>query len=367
MSADLSLISELATEATSSSRRAAILQHVTDLFIVGAPQLSEKEILLFDDVITRLAVEIEVGARALLAMRLAPIPNAPPQTIRALAFDDAIEVAGPVLSQSDRLDEPDLVDNAKNKGQGHLLAISRRRILGHAVTDILVERGDQQVLLSTAQNSGATFSNSGYSLLVRRSDGSEALAICIGERADIPPLLFRQLLEKASATARARLEAAHPHLSSAIRQTIAEVSNRIELETVERSATSMADEASFESIDGLDEGGLRKLAQTGTLATLSVALANMCQLPFVFVENAMKQRRSETLLLIAKAHALSWTTVKAILELRARSSLILHNEIGQCLAGYERIKPNTAREILDFYRVREKQSDKRHSFAPTKA
>jgi uncharacterized protein (DUF2336 family) len=366
MSADLSLISELATAAISSGRRTAILQHVTDLFIVGAPQLSEKEILLFDDVISRLAVEIEVAARAFLAVRLAPIPNAPPRTIRALAFDDAIEVAGPVLSQSERLDDSTLVANAQLKGQEHMLAISRRKVLGEVVTDILVARGDQQVLLSTTQNRGAKFSDSGYNLLVTRSDGDETLAICVGEREDIAPHLFRQLLEKASARARARLEAAHPNLSGVIRQTIAEVSNRIELETLERSAVSIADGLSFEPVDKLNDARLSKLAQNGTLTDVSAALANMCQLPFVFVENAMKQRRSETLLLIAKAHVLSWPTTKAILELRARNGLILHNEIDQCLAGYERIEPKTACEILHFYRVREKHSDKRHTFAPTR-
>jgi uncharacterized protein (DUF2336 family) len=84
-------------------------------------------------------------------MRLAPIANAAPRTIHKLAFDDEIEVAGPVLSQSERLTEAALIEGAKLKGQDHTLAISRRRTLGEAVTDMLIERGDRQVLLSTAQ------------------------------------------------------------------------------------------------------------------------------------------------------------------------------------------------------------------------
>ena len=132
-----------------------LLRRVTDLFIVGANRYSDEEIAAFDDIIGRLAVEIEISARALLAVRLAPIANAPPKTIRALAFDDFIEVARPILIQSERLDDPTLVENAKNKGQEHLLAISQRRVLSEAVTDVLVARGDQQVVLSTAENRGA--------------------------------------------------------------------------------------------------------------------------------------------------------------------------------------------------------------------
>ena len=63
----------------------------------------------------------------LLAQRLAPIPKAPPKIIHTLAFDDLIEVAAPVLSQSERLDDAALMENARNKSQGHLLAISNRK------------------------------------------------------------------------------------------------------------------------------------------------------------------------------------------------------------------------------------------------
>ncbi len=183
---------------------------VTDLFIMGSEQYSDDEIALFDDVIIRLAAEIELSARSLLAVRLAPIPNAPPKIIRALAFDDAIEVARPVLVQSERLDDPTLVENGRRKGQEHLLAISRRRSLSEPVTDVLVERGDQRVVLSIAENRGARFSDGAFAILVRRSAGDDRLAACVGSRPEIPAHLFLDLLAKASHIVRAKLEAAHP-------------------------------------------------------------------------------------------------------------------------------------------------------------
>ena len=75
--------------------------------------------------------------------------------MRALAFDNAIDVAGPILIKSEQLDDPTLVENASEKSQEHLLAISRRRSLSESVTDVLVTRGDQQVLLSAVGNEGA--------------------------------------------------------------------------------------------------------------------------------------------------------------------------------------------------------------------
>ena len=60
---------------------------------------------MFDDVMVRLVCAIETKARAKLSHRLAPIANAPSNVIHMLAFDDDIEVARPVLTQSERLDD----------------------------------------------------------------------------------------------------------------------------------------------------------------------------------------------------------------------------------------------------------------------
>ena len=103
---------------------------------------SDEQVGLFDDVFQFLIDHIETSAKMLLANRLAPIDTAPPLTIRALAFDDVIEVAGPVLSQSMRLDDKTLIENARSKSQAHLMAISTRRTLSGAVTDVLVQRGN---------------------------------------------------------------------------------------------------------------------------------------------------------------------------------------------------------------------------------
>jgi hypothetical protein len=118
-------------------RRAGVLGQVTDLFVLDAAKYSDDEIALFDEVIGRLAADIEVEARILLAKRLATVAKAPRNVIRTLAFDDCVEVAGPVLTHSEQLAEASLVENARTKSQQHLFAISRRRVLAEPVTDVL--------------------------------------------------------------------------------------------------------------------------------------------------------------------------------------------------------------------------------------
>src|SRR5277367_6694776 len=131
----LPLLDELESALASSdiARRVAILTHTTDLFINGAEHYSEQQVGVFDDVMARLVNTIEAKARAKLAQRLAPVANAPSNVIHMLAFDDDIEVAGAVLTLSERLDERDLLISAGTKGQKHLLAISQRRTVSEAV------------------------------------------------------------------------------------------------------------------------------------------------------------------------------------------------------------------------------------------
>ena len=359
MSANLNFIGEVenAIANGSVSRRTQILGRVTELFVAGATRLSDEEVALFDDVITRLAVEIEISARALLSIRLAPIPNAPPRTIRTLAFDDAIEVAAPVLIQSPRLSDSDLVENARTKGQGHMLAISRRSHLSETVTDVLVECGDQQVLTSTVENRGAKLTNAGFSILVQRTAGDEKLAVLIGERREIPPHLFRQLLARASQSVREKLIVINPELSREIHEVVEEVSSRIESETLTPPVDRrMAPEPgnAVQCVGQLDDDSLRRLAVTGAFAEVTSVLAARADLPNSFVEKLMTGRRSDGLLALVRAVGLSWPTVKAILTLRADKHIILETEIGYCLACYERLMPETAQQIILFYRDREK-------------
>jgi uncharacterized protein (DUF2336 family) len=186
-------------------RRAETLARITSLFLNGAERFGAEHVQFFDDVLGTLIVEIETKARAVLAHRLAPIGNAPPEIMRRLARDDDIAVAGPVLKQSPRLEELDLLEIAQTKSQAHLLAISERNAIGEKVTDVLVERGEREVVHTVAENRGAKLSNDSFSALVKRSAQDGALAEKVGLRPDIPPRMFRELLLKATEVVQQRL------------------------------------------------------------------------------------------------------------------------------------------------------------------
>jgi uncharacterized protein (DUF2336 family) len=356
----LPLIDELETAVTSGtdSRRIEMLTRITDLFVGGAARYSEEQIGVFDDVMVRLVSAIETKARAKLAHRLAPIANAPSSVIHMLAFDDDIDVAQPILKQSDRLEDPALIASANTKSQQHLFAISQRRSLSEAVTDVLVERGDREVVYSVVKNVGARFSDAGFRILVKRSAGDDDFATTVGTRGDIPRPHFLVLLEKASGEVRARLAAEHPQASTAIEGVVAEVAGGIRDDTRNSSPDFAAAQAAVERqnrVRRIGEAEIYQYARDRKFEETAIALSLLCDTPIDVVERALLDPGAEIVLILAKVAGLSAATTKAILLLRAADRGMSAKDLDQALTSFNRLQPDTARRVLGFFRTRTKK------------
>jgi uncharacterized protein (DUF2336 family) len=336
------------------ARRVETLRRVTDLFINGAVDYSHDQIGLFDDVFQCLMEHIEISAKALLANRLAPIDTAPPLTIRALAFDDLIEVAAPVLSRSERLDDETLIETARNKSQAHLMAISTRRVLSGAVTDVLVLRGNDEVIQSTVNNPGAEFSEHGFTRLVNRAEGDDILTTCLALRPTIPRHLYLKLLAKASVTVRERLEAAHPPLAGDVPNAVREATLRARTAPAAMTKETAIAHALVKSLfeDGrLDEHQVAAFAEAGKFDEANAAIAALANVPVTIAENMMVETRAEGVMILAKVSGMSWSTVKAIIDMRDELSGLEPTDVASCKATYERLRPSTAQQVLRFHRM----------------
>ena len=356
--APINLLDELQTTLAHGTvaRRVETLRRVTDLFINGAIDYSDEQIGLFDDVFQCLIDHIETSAKALLANRLAPIDTAPPLTIRALAFDDVIEVAGPVLSQSNRLDDKTLIENARSKSQAHLMAISTRRVLSGAVTEVLVQRGNDEVIQSTVNNPGAEFTERGFTRLVSRAEGDDNLTICIGQRPSMPRHLYLKLLAKASDTVRQRLEAANPQQAARVPTAVKEATRRARSATSTMTGNTEIAHALVKSLydDGrLDESQVASFAEAGKFDEANASIAAMANMPVAIAENMMIESRAEGVMILAKVAGLSWPTVKTIINMRDELAGGDPTDIAACKDTYERLRPSTAQQVLRFHRMQQ--------------
>ena len=301
-----SLIAELedAVKNGSPEKRVETLRRVTSLFLDESDRLNEQQISVFDDVLVHLIQRIETKALVQLSTSLAPVDNAPIEVVRRLSRHDEITIAGPVLTNSNRLSESDLIDIAKSKGQGHLLAISGRASLPVGVTEVLVERGDLQVYHALARNSGAHFSESGFATLVKKSESDETLAEKLGLRLDIPLQLLRQLLAKATDLVRSRLlAAATPENQEQIQRALASIANE-----VGREATGPRDFARSDSLvyelnrhGKLTEAVLVDFANERKYEEMTATLALFCGAKSELIERLLKNPRHDGLIVACKA------------------------------------------------------------------
>jgi uncharacterized protein (DUF2336 family) len=317
-----SLIDELETAISHKDigSRADILRRITDLFATGSGHYDSQQMSLFDDVMGRLVSEIETSARAALGERLATIVQAPPKVSRALALDDSIEVAGPVLRRSDSLDDETLITGAKTKGQQHLLAISQRKRLSEDVTDVLVERGNQEVVISTAANSGARFSEFGYSRLVTRSESDSELAVLVWSRPEIPREYLLTLFETASETVQRKLETADRAKTELVRAMIKQATDQIQTQLRDQSSKFSTARVHVEQLHEngeLTEVRVCKFGELGQFDETAVAVSLLADLPIGAVERAFVHDTGDQVLVLAKSLGFGWKTTHAILMLQS--------------------------------------------------
>jgi len=355
-----SLIDELIStiETGNVNEHLRIVQRVTDLFMAGSRRYSGPQIELFDAVLQQLSADIEVKARAKLAHRLAGIDNAPPNVIRLLAFSDEIEVAGPVLTHSMQLRDVDLVENATTKSQDHLFAIAQRLKLSEAVTDALVERGNSRVVNKVARNRGARLSLAGYGRLTVRARHDRKLMVSLARRNDMPRQYFLKLLENASASVRAKLEAINPQAAAAIRGTIDEVATAMQREVrdTSREHAAAARDASYRfSCGPVSEANVHAPAHAQEFEKTVIALAKLGRFPIDLVERALLDEGSETILLLAKAAGCSWVTARELLQMYAAKRSLTPDDLAQAFERYKKLTQETARSIVQFHERRMKE------------
>jgi uncharacterized protein (DUF2336 family) len=357
MPATLSLIPELEEVVQHGTRekRAETLQRITSLFLDGAATYSDEHVDLFDDVFVLLIKEIENKARAELSTRLAPVGNAPVKVLRTLAKDDDIAVAGPVLQLAPALPEADLVDVAKTKSQAHLQAISSRRILGEAVTDVLVGRGDREVARRVAENRGARISETGFSRLVKRAADDGALAEAVGLRPDIPPPLFRELLSRATAVVHERLLAsASSEVKAAVGDVVTKVANEIGARVGPRDyGAAQRAVLGLSRAGRMNEAALLAFCSDGKYEETVAGLAMLAKVPISVVDRLTGGDRPDPVLILCKAAGLAWPTVKAIFWVRPDGRRTSGEWLDEAFANYNRLSASTAQRVVRFWQARQ--------------
>ncbi len=337
-------------------RRADAARRIADLFLQGAANFRAEHVDLFDGVLIGLVPHTEIAARVDLAERLSLLANAPRTLVGQLAREDEILIAGPLLRRSPVVDEQALIEIARAKSQGHLLAMTERPVLSPDLTDVMIGRGDRDVVRSTAKNAGAKFSSLGYSTLIRRAGQDGVLTITVGQRDDLSDAHLKELLAGSIDVIRRRLfDVVKPARQAAIKQAMVDITSLIapvdgkrNFEPAQRAILTL------HQAGGLNETALLGFAKAHRYEESIAALSAMAGVKIATLDRLIAGDRYDPIIIVGKTIGLEWATVRALILLRLGPNRVASPaDIESARVNFARLMPSTAERVVEFWKTRQ--------------
>jgi uncharacterized protein (DUF2336 family) len=340
---------------TDPKRRTEAARRVADLFFQDAATLRPRQVELLDEILIDLVPTAELITRAELAERLSLFDNPPRALVGQLARENELLVAGPLLRRSPVLDNEVLLEIAEAKGQGHLLAMSERAALSPELTDVMLRRGDRDVVRRAAGNNGAIFSESGYSELIKRASQDGVLTITVGQRNDLSDERLKQLLAGSLDVVRRRLfDVVKPERQAAIKQAVAELTGApARLESKRDFVQAQRTILALHESGNLTEAALLNFARAYRHEESIAALSAMSGVKIATLDNLISGDRHDPILIVGKAIGLEWATVRALILLRLGPNRTpAPVDIENARVNFVRLMPSTAERVVGFWRTR---------------
>jgi uncharacterized protein (DUF2336 family) len=337
-------------------RRSKAARRIAELFLQGAANFRSDHVDLFDGILVDLVPHTEIGARADLAERLSILANAPRALVGQLAREDEISIAGPLLRRSPVIDEQVLIEIAGLRGQDHLLAMSERPTLSSDLTDVIVRRGDREVVRRAAGNAGAQFSQTGYSALIKRAGQDGVLTLKVGQRDDLSDTQLKDLLAGSIDILRRRLfEVVKPGRQLAIKQAMSEISGVPEkIESRRDFAPAQRKVMALHRDGELNELALLGFAKAHKYEESVATLSAMSGVKIATLDRLISGDRHDPVLVLGKAIGLEWATVRALILLRLGPARIPSpTDIENVRVNFVRLMPLTAERVVNFWQTRQ--------------
>jgi len=339
----------------SSERRRELMGEVTALFLEGAERYSDRELVLFGDVLTALLDHVGEEEKERLSERVADSPHIAHGLVRRLAEDDSIAVAEPVLERSPVLNDHDLITVAREKSHEHRLALTRRGFLAEPVTDELVIYGDLVVRHCVSANSGAKLSPWGLERLAQDAALNAEIGIALLSRGDVPRETAERIFGVLPESARRRLI----ELSRGDPDGGQRLVDKAHGQTGLRKLGAAASRIEAGAIVAEVRAGARTLdAAVATLAgedrflDLSHLLAELSGLDEAVVSNILTRAEGTPLAIVARALGLSSDAFRQLVALKQRRLDLPSDALAGHIAEYRSVNRETAARAIRFVKLR---------------
>jgi hypothetical protein len=325
----------------SSDSRRQLLTAVTDLFLLDRDP-SERAKADYGQIAVQSLSQLESSDRRSYADQVAALPILPHEVAMTLAGDADADVARLVLTLSPVLSDTDLAAIAVTQSQRHLVAIARRASLSEGLTDILVERGDRNVLQSVSSNEGAHFSDNGFDTLLQRGGDDATVTQALARRSDLSPNRARRVLRIVEQMSGVPAAANAPASDA---QSLARQARQQRLEV----KLLLSDlNARVRELDDV----LIMLAEEDRAYHLAQVLAQAGELSTEQALRVLMQKDASGVAVACRSLDIGKEAFRAIMLLRSRRLFFSAQDVEDAVNDYGRLDAATAERTLRFLKVR---------------
>src|SRR5436305_2432596 len=224
------------------------------------------------------------------------------------------------------------------------------------VTDVIVRRGDREVVRRIAGNAGARFSPPGYSSLIKRACDDGVLTLSVGQRDDISAPQLKELLAGSADIVRRRLfEVARPDRKAAIGEAMVEISGAPKPAVMRRDyAPAQRAILALHQAGKLNEAALLDFVKAYRYEQSVAALSALSGAAIATIDRVMMRDRADSILILGRASGLKWATVRALILLRLGPGRAASAaDLEEARLNFERLTATTAQRVLKFWQTRQ--------------
>ncbi|WP_417686238.1 DUF2336 domain-containing protein [Roseibium sp.] len=343
----LSKLSELARDRSTGSRK-SLVSALTDLFVSSDHEQAEQVSIMFGEIVMKVLGQLEEETRMALAQRVGAHPAAPRELITTLASDE-FKIAENVLTRSPVLTADDLAAIARDGSMDHLEAIATRDELPEVVTDVLVDRGNREVLNRVANNQRARMADQAFVRLVEKARTCPEIQALLVSREDMPKQAAECLAEFLTDELKERvagLDSDNVLARVMAERAAEEVKARTNRLQAKREETIRIIEDVAAGRKKLDDV-LADFAKTDRAAEVGILLAKVSDLPAAGVSPLIYSQSEKPLIIICKANGVSDDCFKHILTMRARRMQTGFAVLESAMKKYSQFPIDAAKRSLE--------------------
>lgn len=177
---------ERVSGAPAARARTLLAKRLADIVCLPTSRITPQERHLTGDLLLEMLRDGDADLRRRCASRIASLSGAPTLIVRFLARDE-IEIARPILEDSEALSDSDLVATARAAGPEHRRLIAGRKVVSELVADALVSHGEPDVMQVLLRNDEASLSQAAIERMMEEAGDNARMTALLARRPELRP------------------------------------------------------------------------------------------------------------------------------------------------------------------------------------